>query len=62
VLEKDAGVKLVDDALAHGGPFGHQEPIRGDAQGGVMVKPAPVAAFIVSQAQFLLRFLVIPFK
>src|SRR4051794_22573222 len=42
------------------GPLGHQEPIRCDAERGVMVEPAPVASFKVSQAQLLFQFLVVP--
>src|SRR5215471_19520848 len=42
-------------------PFGHQEPISRDAQGGVMVESAPVAAFKVPQPQLLFQLLVIPF-
>ena len=43
------------------GPFGHQEPIGRDAQGGVMMKPAPVATFIMTQAELLFQFLVVAF-
>jgi len=42
-------------------PLDHQEPISCDAQRGVMVEPAPVAAFKVPQAQLLFQLLVIPF-
>src|SRR5215217_6746411 len=43
------------------GPLGDQEPISCDAERGVMVEPTPVAAFKVSQAQFLFQLLVVPF-
>src|SRR5215831_5320273 len=42
-------------------PFGHQEPISRNAQRGVMVESAPVAAFKVPQSQLLLQLLVISF-
>ena len=42
-------------------PLGHQEPISCDAQRGVMVEPAPVAAFKVPQPQLLFQLLVVPF-
>jgi hypothetical protein len=41
------------------GPLGYQEPISCDAERGVMVEPAPVAAFKMSQAQFLFQLLVV---
>jgi hypothetical protein len=42
-------------------PLGYQEPIGRNAERGVVMKPAPVAAFKVSQPQLLLQLLVIPF-
>src|SRR5947209_10175214 len=42
-------------------PLGYQEPISCNTQGGVMVEPAPVTAFKVSQPQLLFQLLVIPF-
>src|ERR1700733_8772846 len=42
-------------------PFGNQEAIRGNAQGGVVMKSAPAAPFKVPQTEFLLQFLVIAF-
>src|SRR5580692_937625 len=42
-------------------PFGNQEAISGNAQGGVMMKSAPAAPFKVAQTEFLLQFLVIAF-
>src|ERR1017187_1228497 len=47
----DAGGKTV--------PLADQEPVGGDAQGGVMVKSAPTPSFIVAQPQLLLEFLVV---
>src|SRR5262249_441126 len=40
-------------------PFRHQEAICGNAQGGVVVKSPPVAAFVVSQPEFPFEFLII---
>ncbi len=34
-------------------PLGNQKAIRGDTESGVVVKSAPVAPFIMVQAQFL---------
>src|SRR5947209_2890468 len=42
-------------------PLGYQEPISCNTQGGVMVEPARVTAFKVSQPQLLFQLLVIPF-
>ena len=41
------------------GSFGDQEPISGDTQGGVMMKAAPAAPFVVPQSHFLLDLLVV---
>ncbi len=38
----------------------HEEAISCDAQGGVMMKAAPAAPFIVVESQFLFEFLIIP--
>jgi hypothetical protein len=40
-------------------PLSYQEPIGCDAKCGVMVKSAPASAFKVTQAQFLLQFLIV---
>lgn len=40
-------------------PFCDQEPVGGDAQGGMMVKPAPASPFIMTQPEFLLEFFVV---
>ena len=40
-------------------PLQHQKPIGGNAKRGVMMKSAPVAAFIMSEPEFLLQFLVV---
>ena len=42
-------------------PLRHQEAVGGDAEGGVVVKAAPAAAFKMAKAEFLLQFLVIAF-
>jgi len=42
-------------------PLGYQEPIRGNAQSGVMMEAAPAASLIMAQSEFLLQLLVIPF-
>jgi len=41
-------------------PFGHQEPIGRDTQSGVMMKATPTTSFVVTQTEFLLKFLVVP--
>src|SRR5215467_815626 len=41
-------------------PFGHQEPIGRNAEGGMMVKAAPTPSFIVAQSEFLFQLLVVP--
>ncbi len=51
MADADGGGKTV--------PLADQEPIGGDAQGGVMVKSAPTPPFIVAQTQLLLEFLII---
>src|SRR3954464_13999371 len=40
-------------------PFGDQEAIGGDAQTGMVVEPAPAAALVVPEPQFLLELLVV---
>src|SRR6185437_11817774 len=42
-------------------PLGYEEPISCDTQGCVMMEPAPVTAFKVSQPQLLFQLLIIPF-
>jgi hypothetical protein len=42
-------------------PLGHKEPVSRYAQSGVMVKAAPASAFVMTESEFLLEFLVIPF-
>jgi hypothetical protein len=39
--------------------LGHQEPIGGNAERGVVVKTAPAPSFEMAQPQFLFQFLVI---
>src|SRR5215472_5427546 len=41
-------------------PFGHQEPIGRNAEGGMMVKTTPTPSFIVAQSEFLFQLLVVP--
>src|SRR5689334_9351940 len=40
-------------------PFGHQEAMGRNAQGGVMMEASPATTFIVPQAEFLLQFLIV---
>jgi hypothetical protein len=42
-------------------PLGYQEPIRCNAERGVMVEPSPVTAFEMTEAQLLFQFLIIAF-
>ena len=42
-------------------PLSYQEPVSGDAQSSVMVEPTPVAAFKVSEPEFLFQLLIIAF-
>jgi len=42
-------------------PFGDQESVSGDAQRGVMVEPAPAAAFIVAEADLLFELVIVAF-
>jgi hypothetical protein len=53
MADTDGGGKTV--------PLTDQEPVRGDAQGGVVMKSAPAPTFIMAQTQFLLEFLVVAF-
>ena len=53
MADTDGGGKTV--------PLADQEPISGDTKSGVMVKSAPIPAFIVPQPQFLLEFFIIAF-
>jgi hypothetical protein len=40
-------------------PFGYQEPISRNAEGGMVVKAAPTPSLVVAQSEFLLKFLVV---
>jgi hypothetical protein len=40
-------------------PFGYQEPVSRNAEGGMMMKAAPTSSFVVAQSEFLLEFLVV---
>ena len=42
-----------------GKSLSHQEPVRRDAERGVMVESSPTSAFVVAQAEFLLEILVV---
>src|SRR4029077_6109354 len=41
-------------------PLGNQEPVSSDAKCRMMMKTAPASAFVMSQSQFLLEFLIVP--
>ena len=43
-------------------PLGDEEPIRDDAESGVMVKSAPASPFKMTQPQFLFQLLIIAFN
>src|SRR3989339_2150170 len=42
--------------------LGDQEPVGGDTEGGMMVKPPPASALKMTQADFLFEFLVVAFN
>ena len=43
-------------------PLCHQEPVRRNTEGGMMMKAAPSPAFIVPKAEFLLELFVVAFN
>src|SRR3954452_12560292 len=53
---------LADEALLRGekAALGDQKAVGCDAQAGMMMKAAPVAALVVAKAEFLLELLVVP--